>query len=434
MDYYTRAFLALGLRVIVPDLPGHGRSPGPFTPARAESCSAALLTDLLRRGEIAPARTILAGHSLGAALALRLASRTPVAGVLALSPAPMLAVPGISPEMLLYPPPAKLPPNFLLVSGALEPDSLLRATAQLLAQIPGPPGERRIVPTASHVSLLLDSQALRLSLDWTARLLALPAAPALPTRSPFLAFLLGLSGLALLSGPFLRATLSSLPEAAQPAAAHSSPAHTFLAMAAASLCAIGLLTFGVPLRFLRLYDGGYLVSFLFLVAMALLLARLPQLPSFLRLPPRIAARASALGLALSLLFFAWFHCTVTTAWLDPARLWRWPLLVLALLPFCAAEELLLGPAAPENPASRLRRLLLALAARFVAWLALVAALFFLHNAQVLLVLMAPYFAAFTLLHRGGVDLFRTESRSPAGAALFGAILAAAFCLLLFPLT
>lgn len=435
MDYYTRGFLALGLRVIVPDLPGHGRSPGPFTPARAESCSEALLTELLRRGEIAPARTILAGHSLGGAIALRLASRTPVAGVLALSPAPMLPVPGISPEMLLYTPPAKLPPNSLLVSGALEPASLLRATDQLLAQIPGPGSERRLVPLASHASLLLDSRALRLSLDWTARLLALPAAPALPTRSLFLAFLLGLSGLVFLSGPFLRATLSSLPRSAYPAAATaSSPAHSLLAMAAASLCAIGLLTFGVPLGFLRLYNGGYLASFLFLVGVVLLLARAPQLPSFLRLPPQLAARAAALGLALSLLFFAWFHVTLTTAWLDPARLWRWPLLVLALFPFCATEELLLGPPVPVNRAGSRRRLLLALAARLVTWLALVAALFILHNGQVLLVLMAPYFAAFSLLHRCGVDLFRVETRSPAGAALFGAILGAAFCLLLFPLT
>ena len=435
MDYYTRGFLALGLRVIVPDLPGHGRSPGPFTPGRAKSCSAALLSELIRRGEIAPPRTILAGHSLGGAIALRLASRTPVAGVLALSPAPMLTVPGISPEMLLYPPPERLPPNFLLVSGALEPAPLLRSTDELLARKPGPGGERRLVPAASHASLLLDSQALRLSLDWTARLLTLSTTPVLPTRSLFLGFLFGVSGLALLSGPFLRVTLSSLPEAAQPATASpSSPAHSLLAMAAASLCAVGLLTFGVPFRLLRLCNGDYLASFLFLVGLALLLARAGQLRPSLRLHPQVAVRATLLAFSLALVFFAWFHVTLTTAWLGAARLWRWPLLVLALLPFCAAEELLLGPPDPENRASRLRRLLLGLAARLVACLSLVAALFFLHDAQVLLVLMAPYFAAFSVLQRWGVDLFRMESRSPAGAALFGAILGAAFCLLLFPLT
>src|SRR5215470_10629719 len=50
MTYVARGYAALGLRVIVPDLPGHGRTPGPFSTRRAEECSAALVQDLFIRG------------------------------------------------------------------------------------------------------------------------------------------------------------------------------------------------------------------------------------------------------------------------------------------------------------------------------------------------------------------------------------------------
>jgi alpha-beta hydrolase superfamily lysophospholipase len=39
MAYLARGFALQNLRVFVPDLPGHGRTPGPFSFARAEACS-----------------------------------------------------------------------------------------------------------------------------------------------------------------------------------------------------------------------------------------------------------------------------------------------------------------------------------------------------------------------------------------------------------
>src|SRR5882762_10533662 len=60
MSYLARGFAEQGLRVYVPDLPGHGRTPGPFSPARAEQCGEALLRELLARGVINADRTILA--------------------------------------------------------------------------------------------------------------------------------------------------------------------------------------------------------------------------------------------------------------------------------------------------------------------------------------------------------------------------------------
>src|SRR6266851_724715 len=68
------------LRVFVPDLPGHGRTAGPFSFARAESCGESLVRELITRKVIEPQRTILAGHSMGGAIAIRVAARVGVAG------------------------------------------------------------------------------------------------------------------------------------------------------------------------------------------------------------------------------------------------------------------------------------------------------------------------------------------------------------------
>src|SRR6266576_1230450 len=75
MSFVARGFAGQGLRVYVPDFPGHGRSPGPFSPARAEQCGEAFLRELLSRGVINANRTILAGHSMGGAIAERVAAR-----------------------------------------------------------------------------------------------------------------------------------------------------------------------------------------------------------------------------------------------------------------------------------------------------------------------------------------------------------------------
>src|SRR5260370_13022643 len=82
MLYFARGFAEQGLRVYVPDLPGHGRTPGPFSPARAEECGGALLRGLLAPRIISTDRTILAGHSMGGHIAERMPARVPVAGVI----------------------------------------------------------------------------------------------------------------------------------------------------------------------------------------------------------------------------------------------------------------------------------------------------------------------------------------------------------------
>jgi hypothetical protein len=93
--------------------------------------------------------------------------------------------------------------------------------------------------------------------------------------------------------------------------------------------------------------------------------------------------------------------------------------------------LFLGPASPGRG---WWRLLKALGLRLIAWAALVVAVFFLHSGEVLLVLLAPSFFIFCLLQIWGMKVVREVTASPAAAALFGAILLAGFCLVVFPTT
>ncbi len=136
MSYLARGFAEQGLRVYVPDLPGHGRTPGPFSAARAEQCGETLLRELLARGLINADRTILAGHSMGGAIAERIASRVSVAGMIAVSPAPMRAAHGVTAEKLLFSNPPILPPHSLVMVGSLELESMRGNAADRCAGMP----------------------------------------------------------------------------------------------------------------------------------------------------------------------------------------------------------------------------------------------------------------------------------------------------------
>src|SRR5262249_53870079 len=46
MSYIAQGFALQNLRVFVPDLPGHGRTPGPFTFARSAACADAFVHQL----------------------------------------------------------------------------------------------------------------------------------------------------------------------------------------------------------------------------------------------------------------------------------------------------------------------------------------------------------------------------------------------------
>jgi pimeloyl-ACP methyl ester carboxylesterase len=432
MDYDSRGFLSLGLRVIAPDLPGHGHSPAPFSPAHAESCAQALLQEKIRTGAIDPGHSILAGHSLGGAIALRLASTHHVAGVLALSPAPLFQAPGVEQEILFFPVLSQPPPHSLFLSAQFDPIALRNSAAALAAAHSSPPADLLVVPASTHASLIFDASALRLSLDWTARLLSLPLPPALPSAPAILGSNLGLLGLLLLAGILLKLALRSfLSDPLAPALPPLSYSRFYLSIALASSLAVLLLTFGVPLRFLNIFTADYLASFSLLTAILFFAANPSSARALFRFPTRPFALALTLGLATTFLFFLWFRFSFTTTWLDLPRLCRLLPLSLALFPFLALEESLLHSARRRSYALRLAE---SLAVRLLAWLALAFAVYHLHSAQVLLVLMAPFFVFFSIFQRLAIDLFRRQSSSPAAAAFFGAILAAGFLVLILPLT
>jgi hypothetical protein len=104
---------------------------------------------------------------------------------------------------------------------------------------------------------------------------------------------------------------------------------------------------------------------------------------------------------------------------------------VVLLPYHFAEETLLGPT--EN-GKRWRRLVRALGLRFISWAALMGGVLILHNGEILMGLLSLYMGVFNLIQRSGMDIVRNETGSSAATALFGAILQAGFCLVIFPLT
>jgi hypothetical protein len=96
-----------------------------------------------------------------------------------------------------------------------------------------------------------------------------------------------------------------------------------------------------------------------------------------------------------------------------------------------AEELLLGPSTGR---SKLWRLFLALTLRLVAFIALVFGIFVLHSGAILIILLSVYLALFFIFQRMGMDIVRQQTGSAIAASVFGAILLAGFCLVIFPVT
>jgi pimeloyl-ACP methyl ester carboxylesterase len=439
MSYLAHGFADQALRVYVPDLPGHGRTPGPFSPARAEQCGEQLLRELLTRGMVESNRTILAGHSMGAAIAERIAGRIPVAGLIAISPAPMRAAHGLSPEVLLYNDPPKAPPNSLVLVGSLELRSLREDAADLAATQSDGTAKYREIPRASHVTVLFSDATIRASQQWAAQVLHLTPATALPSHWPIVGAMGGFVGIVLLAGPFLREVAGKKSEEvatvtlAGVAAATSGVNATriLLEFAAASVLMVVLLRFWIPLKAVGLFQGDYLASFLLILGVLLTALHASAIAKSLRSFPRDLLSGGFAGMLLLLLSTAWFNLTFYETWLTGAKWLRFPLLLFVILPYLLAEETLLGPV---ECTPRWRRLGIALGLRLVSWAAMMAGILLLHSGEILIGLLGGFFAIFNLVQRRGMDIVHEETGSTGAAAIFGAILLAGFCLVIFPLT
>jgi pimeloyl-ACP methyl ester carboxylesterase len=448
MSYLARGFASRNLRVFVPDLPGHGRTPGPFSFERAEACAETFVRELIARRAIDPQRTMLAGHSMGGAIAIRVAARIGVAGVVAISPAPQRVAHSIPRDMLPFENPPPIPPHTLAMSAAFEPLGIRESTRDLIMGDAAATGKYLFLPGATHVSVLFDSRVVRAAQEWTAEALKLPAESSAPSSAPssssFFGSLAGLVGILFLAGPFVSETMGlQRPAPASPQAGATDPQivsgtstavpvfRVLLETAAVSFLAVVLLRFWDPLSFIRLYNGSYFASFLLIAGLALLLRHHKSVRALFPTKINILLRVSLAGLVMHLLVTGWFDTTFMEAWLSWARWARFPVLFVAALAYLLAEELLLGPLAARSSAMRIW---LALALRLIAFLALVFGIFVLHSGAILVILLAVYLALFFIFQRLGMDLVRRLTGSAIAAAVFGAILLAGFCLVIFPVT
>jgi pimeloyl-ACP methyl ester carboxylesterase len=445
MAYLARGFASQNLRVFVPDLPGHGRTPGPFSFERAETCAEALLRELSARRAIDPQRTLLAGHSLGGAIAIRVAARNGVAGVIAISPAPMRAAHGVPVDMLPYTNPPPLPPHTLAISAAFEPLGIREITHDLVTEDGGATSKYLFVARATHVSVLYDPRVVHASQEWSAETLKFPVEFSKPSAAPLFGGLAGLAGILLLAGPFVRETLgmpNHRPRSASegpipyPAEARLEllPMPVFrvlMEVTAVFFVTVALLRFWNPLSLVRLYNGAYFASFLLIAGLAILLIHRKAVRAGWPADIKVVLFAAFAALALHLLVTAWIDATLAEAWLSWARWARFPVLLVAAFAYLLAEELLLDPAAPRG---RLARVWLALTVRAIAFIALVFGIFVLHSGAILIILLALYLVLFFLFQRMGMDIVRQQTGSAIAAAVFGAILLAGFCLVIFPVT
>ena len=450
MNYLGADLAGHGFRTYLLDLAGHGDNEDPYTFAKAEECTDATVESLIRAGQIDPASTILVGHSMGGAIAIRMADLAPVAGTIAISPAPMVL-------------PRRMPENLLVFSGGFDLWPMKRQANALAAAAggermrPSDFSERRAfelqsVPYATHTSLITDDRVAHQSELWAmetlfprvdAKTLALNLDLATYDafrrgRRRLAGSLLGLIGLILL-----------FPAAAVAAGsiARSSPAGSTLAtnesshpgyllliveQAVCALISVLFLALFVPLRFLHLYDGDYLASLLLLSGILLLALNWNYVKPNLRINIRALIVAAALAFAAFLATGAWLNWQVADLWMNAPRWLRF----FALLPvagiFCFAEGMALGPVGAGK--HKTVRFAIFLAMRLELWLACILAYYELASGRALLGVLVTGLAVFSVLQRLASDSLRNRTGSALAAALFDAILASWFIAAVFPLT
>jgi pimeloyl-ACP methyl ester carboxylesterase len=462
MMYLAEDFAGHGFRAYAIDLPGHGDSRDEFSFAHAEECATAAVESLIHSGQLDPKRTILLGHSMGGAIAIRMADRDPLTATIALSPAPLNA-------------PHRMPANLLVFSASADL-GILKRVAQGLSDAAG--GQRtapedfvqqrafelRPLPRSTHTSLLSDRRVAHDSEKWAMQALFPEIAAETLTLNLDLATyetfgqgrrrlaggVLGFLGILLLfpivvtlaakfATPSAATGAADATAVANPAASQiESPGNhpsTRLLLGETALCAmIGvlLLVVGVPLKFLHLYTGAYLASLLLVVGILLLIINFGYAMEYSSLQIKPLLVAAMLGFATFLAIGAWLNWQLDDAWLNAPRWLRFAALLPVTWIYCFAEEVVLGPV--HHGLERGVRFAIFLLLRAELFLACTLAWYFFASGQVLIPLLFVYLAAFSSLQRLATDALRSRIASATAAALFGAILASWFIVGVFPLT
>jgi pimeloyl-ACP methyl ester carboxylesterase len=445
------------LRAYLIDLPGHGDNTDPFSFLRAEHCAGDAVEALVRSGMIDPKQTVLIGHSMGGAIAIRLADREPVAGTIAISPAPT-------------PLPRRMPSNLLVFSAQFDLPIVKRAPREI-AQAAG--GDRtqaddflqhrafhsRLVSYATHTSVLFDPRVLQQTEGWASAAVyvgAIDERPSVPwglwdvvwptnitegippslwSACIMLAPFVGCAAIFILFP--LSVTIAAKTAGTTPidTDARMAPASGFLMLVEGAVCALAsalILALVVPLKFLHLYAGDYLASLIFIVGTLLVALNWRAAKQSSKSGAKALVAAAALGFAVMLGLGAWLNWQLADLWLNSPRWLRFAELLPVTAIFCFAEEIVLGPIAAGW--RRALRFALSLAVRAELWLACLLAYYLLASGQVLLLVLGASLALFSILQRLATDALRLRTGSPTAAAVFGAILAAWFIAAVFPLT
>ncbi len=436
MQPLGQSLAAAGWRVYLLDLPGHGRSLERFSYGRVDRCAEGAVLYLERTGRLRPGRTVFVGHSLGGAAVLRLADTLPVAGTVAISPAPVVL-------------PLRMPSNLLVLAGQFDLGPV-KKMARLLLDVAGGTRTGRedfiqrravalhIIPGELHGSMVIDPRVWRLVDRWAGRAVGSWAGDVPPSaiRQPLLAMLAGLAllaGLVLLVAPgetvLARMFLVEAPAPAAPAPDFGARG-ALVRWAIASFTAVsllGLLRLPEYVRPVRLEDGDWAALAALLTGVLLVALMRKTTARVLQFDPRGQALAAVAGIAVVVGFALALRPEFVEASFHLARLWRWAALVGFTWPYFLAEEAALG--APDGR----KRFFLFLGLRALVWLAQLFALLVFWRWGLLLVLLGFGFGAVSIGQRFAADALRRRGVSPVAAALFDAILAAGMLAVVLPL-
>ena len=464
MTYLSEDFAGHGLRTYVLDLPGHGDNREPFTFPRAQLCATAAVETLIRTGRIDPRTTALVGHSMGAAIAIRMADREPVVATIAISPAPMKL-------------PSRMPANLLVFTAQFDIPPLAKEAKDLEAAAGGDRKEPEDfaqlrafdlerIPFATHTSLLLDRRVAHRSELWAMRALfpnvateTLALNVDLATYETFnfgrrrlAGALLGLIGLLTIFPLAARAVVqvfrtfrtvgnradsaraTDLLNDSQTDSPDRVPGRALILFEGIICALIGVLILMVfvPLKFLHIYSGDYLASLLLIYGVLLLIFNRANARAAFSLELATKLAAAILGIGAILAVGAWLNWQLTDGWMNAPRWLRFCALLPVLWIFAYAEEVVLGPV--DSGWRRATRFVFAIALRLELWLVCAFAYYELVSGQVLILLLVTALAVFSILQRLGTDALRRRTGSAPAAALFGAILGAWLIASVFPLT
>ena len=336
---FGRALARAGYGVMLLDFDGHGAAPGVLDSAALQRNLGAAYEALLAQPEIDPTRLALLGHSMGSGAVMSAAI---------VAPDRYRATVAVSPTGAAVSPDA--PRNLLLMAGTLEPNFIANAR-DLLARAGGANDDlaggrgRALVEIANveHITILFSRAAHQTALDWLNRTFNLPPATAAPDRR-LLWYVAHLAGWLLL----LVAIAPLLPASAAVAGRQRRP-WQWLGLPLGALAA-ALLLFGLG----RLADMSSLGGLLVGGALALWFATLGLVWLLSGFRPSRPGRGDLLwGLALFLALTVAFGLMADRVWIHwwliPARLARWPLAAVAVLPWTLAAGL------AQHGASPLRR-------------------------------------------------------------------------------